>query len=250
MDSALSYRKRAHVGNVTLHKSEIDLAAAQEIGDIAGEINADPEVYVVLLTGTGDRFCTGTSPADLPYGPDAEAWLKNSPSAAIASLKAPVLAVLNGDALGVGLEIALACDLRLAGENAGFALPQIWGDRIPLDGGTQRLARLVGKGKALEMVLTGERISAAAALEIGLVNRVVAREKLEEEAEKLAQTLAGKAPLALRYCKEAVNKGLDLTLEQGLRLEADLYFLLHTTSDRSEGIRSFLAKRPPEYQGK
>ena len=119
-----------------------------------------------------------------------------------------------------------------------------------MNGGTQRLSRIVGKGKALEMVLTGEIVDAQAAFEIGLVNKVVKAADLAAEAEKLAANLAAKAPFALRYAKEAVNKGLDLTLEQGLRLEADLYFLLHTTADRTEGIQSFLQKRKPEYQGK
>jgi enoyl-CoA hydratase/carnithine racemase len=248
MQSAISYRKNAHLGYLTLTRSVIDLEAAQGLVEIVAQINGDPEVYSVVLTGTGDQFCAGAA-EDLLCRLEGQ-WPESSPSGAIASLKVPVLAVLNGDALGVGLEIALACDLRLAAEGAVFAFPEIEDERIPLDGGTQRLARLVGKGKALEMVLSGERVSARSALEIGLVNWVVAREKLADEAEKLAQTLAAKAPLALLYCKEAVNKGLDLTLEQGLRLEADLYFLLHTTSDRGEGIRSFLAKRPPKYEGK
>ena len=118
-----------------------------------------------------------------------------------------------------------------------------------MDGGTQRLPRLIGKGKALELVLTAETISAEEALEIGLVSGVVPQENLASEVEALAQAIAGKAPVALRYIKEAVNKGMDLTLEQGLRLEADLYFLLHTTADRTEGIKAFLEKRPPRFKG-
>ncbi len=249
MDKAISYSKSAHIGRLTLNRSELDLAAAQELAEFVAEINGDPEVYVTLLTGSGNTFCAAAA-ADLLSSLYAEQWPKASPSAAIASLKAPVVAAINGDALGLGLEIALACDLRLAAEGAQLAFPEIESGRIPADGGPQRLARLVGRGKALEMVMTGERISAGAALEIGLVNQVFAGENLAEQADKMALTLASKAPLALRYCKEAVNKGLDLTLEQGLRLEADLYFLLHTTADRSEGIRSFLAKRTPEYRGK
>ncbi len=121
---------------------------------------------------------------------------------------------------------------------------------MPMDGGTQRLSRIVGKAKALEMVLTGELISANAAFEIGLVNKVVGHDNLATEVENTAQIIAAKAPISLRYAKEAVNKGLDLTLDQGLRLEADLYFLIHTTTDRTEGIQSFLEKRPPKYKGK
>jgi enoyl-CoA hydratase/carnithine racemase len=173
-----------------------------------------------------------------------------SPAASLAAITRPTLASLNGDALGAGLEIALACDMRIAVETARFGLPQIKNGCIPSDGGTQRLARLVGKGKAMEMVLTGELINADEALEIGLVNKVVKAESLAAEVESLAATLVTKAPLAMRYCKEAVQKGLDMTLEQGLRLEADLYFLLHTTSDRTEGVQSYLQKRKPEYHGK
>ncbi len=118
-----------------------------------------------------------------------------------------------------------------------------------MDGGTQRLPRLVGRSKALELILTAETISAEEAFEIGLVSQVVPQEKLASEVEALAQTIASKAPIALRYIKEAVNKGMDLSLEQGLRLEADLYLLLHTTADRTEGIKAFLEKRPPRFKG-
>jgi enoyl-CoA hydratase/carnithine racemase len=152
--------------------------------------------------------------------------------------------------LGLGLEIALSCDIRITSEKARFAMTQVIEGFIPTDGGTQRLSRIIGRGKALEMLLTADAISAAEALEIGLVSKVVPADALTGEVTKLAETIASKGPIALRYLKEAVLKGMDMTLEQGLRLEADLYFLLHTTSDRMEGIKSFLEKRPPEYKGK
>ncbi|GAI24375.1 unnamed protein product [marine sediment metagenome] len=120
---------------------------------------------------------------------------------------------------------------------------------IPMDGGTQRLPRIVGKGKALELILAAETISAEEAFEVGLVNKVVTGENLASEVEAVAKTIAGKAPIVLKYAKEAVNKGLDLTLEQGIRLESDLYFILHTTADRTEGIKAFLQKRPPRFKG-
>ena len=119
-----------------------------------------------------------------------------------------------------------------------------------MNGGTQRLPRIIGRGKALELLLTSDVLTANEALEAGLISRVIQSETLAGEAEKLAWSIAAKGPLALRYLKEAVVKGMDLTLEQGLRLEADLYFLLHTTSDRTEGIKSFLEKRSPEYKGR
>ncbi|MBA7483351.1 Crotonyl-CoA hydratase [subsurface metagenome] len=128
-------------------------------------------------------------------------------------------------------------------------MPQVAQGLIPVDGGTQRLPRIVGKGKALELILTAETINAKEAFEIGLVHKVVAKESLAAEVEAMAKTITAKAPIALRYAKEAINKGLDLTLEQGLRLEADLYFILHTTADRTEGIKAFLQKRPPQFKG-
>ena len=161
-----------------------------------------------------------------------------------------VIAAINGDALGQGLELALSCDIRLASNEARFSLPQVAKGLIPGDGGTQRLSRIVGKGKALELILTAGVIDAGEALAIGLVNKVMAQEELTAGAEAMAKTMAAKGPIALRYAKEAVNKGLDLTLEQGLCLEADLYFLLHTTDDRTEGIRAFLEKRPPQFKGR
>jgi len=128
-------------------------------------------------------------------------------------------------------------------------LPQVGLGLIPSAGGTQRLPRIVGKSKALELILTAETISAGEALEIGLVNKVVPEEKLASEVEALAKTIGSKGPVALKYAKEAVNKGLDLTLEQGLRLEADLYFILQTTADRTEGVKAFLQKRTPQFKG-
>jgi enoyl-CoA hydratase/carnithine racemase len=172
------------------------------------------------------------------------------PAAAIAAIEQPVIAAINGDALGLGLEIALSCDIRLASAKARFTMPQVPKGLIPTDGGTQRLPRIIGRGKALELLLTAETITAAEALAIGLVSKVVPADVLAGEVANLAETIAAKGPIALRYLKEAVLKGLDMTLEQGLKLEADLYFLLHTTSDRTEGIKSFLEKRKPKYKGK
>jgi enoyl-CoA hydratase len=248
------YSKKDHVGWITLNRpkegNKIDLPMAQELAGVCSEISGDEEVYLAVITGTGDTFCSGGDIKNLIRSEDRyELPAKYSPAEAIAAVDCPTLATLNGDAIGEGLELALACDLRIASDRARFGLPQITAGRIPMDGGTQRLSRVVGKGKALELVLTGEIIDAQAAFEIGLVNKVVSQDSLKAEIETIAQVLAGKAPLAMRYAKEAMNKGLDLTLEQGLRLEADLYFLLHTTADRTEGIQSFLQKKSPQYKG-
>jgi enoyl-CoA hydratase/carnithine racemase len=146
--------------------------------------------------------------------------------------------------------MALACDIRIAGETSRFGLPQIKKGLIPWDGGTQRLTRLVGRGKALEMILTGETMSAEEAYRFGLVSQVVPPKELMAIVMKMAREMASKGSIALRYTKEAVYQGMDLTLEQGLRLEADLYLLIHTTKDRTEGIKAFREKRVPKFEGK
>ena len=167
----------------------------------------------------------------------------------IAKLDLPIIAAIHRDAVGQGLELALACDIRVSTESSCFGFPHIQRGSIPWNGGTQRLSRLVGRGKALEMILTGERINAREAYRIGLVNRISSSGELMAVVMKMAQEMASKAPLALRYAREVVHKGMDLSLEQGLRLEAGLYLLLHTTQDRTEGIRAFRKKRSPEFKG-
>jgi enoyl-CoA hydratase/carnithine racemase len=145
--------------------------------------------------------------------------------------------------------MALACDVRIASETSKFGLPQIRAGLVPWDGGTQRLSRTVGKAKALEMILTGELIDAREANRIGLVSRIVPADKVTTTVMELAKDMASKSSVSLEYCKEAIVKGMDLTLEQGLRLEADLYFLMHTTHDRKEGIKAFQEKRKPKFKG-
>ncbi len=237
--------RKNHVAHIILNRPEagnaINQSLAQELCEVCYGINQDNGIYVAVITGAGDVFCSGSDADSIEAG--------QSPANAIASIECPVIAAINGDALGQGLELALGCDIRLSSETSRFGLPQVSRGLIPLDGGTQRLPRIIGRGKALELLLTAETITAQEALEIGLVSRVVPPEKLAVEVEALAETLAAKGPLALKYIKEAVNKGLDMALEQGLRLEADLYFLLHTTADRTEGIKAFLGKRPPEFKG-
>ncbi len=245
--STVIYTKKDHVAHITLNRPEagniINLKLAQELEAVCRQINQDEDIYVVILTGAGNKtFCKGSELE--------KSGAVYSAATAIASIDRPVIAAINGDALGQGLELALSCDIRLASDRAKFGFPQVAQGLIPFDGGTQRLPRIVGRGKALELILAAETITAEEAVEIGLVSKVVGGANLAAEAEALARTIAAKGPIALRFIKEAVNKGLDLTLEQGLRLEADLYFLLHTTADRTEGITAFLEKRPPKFKGK
>ncbi len=242
--STVSYTRKDHVAYLTLNRpgavNKINLELSQELEDACRQANQDDEVYVVVLSGAGKAFCGGGEGKGAVYGV----------ASAVAAIEKPVIAAINGDALGQGLELALSCDIRLASDKAKLGFPEVAQGLIPADGGTQRLARLVGRGKALELILTAETVTAAEALEIGLVDRVVESSQLAEEAKALTATIASKGPIALRFIKEAVNKGLDLTLEQGLRLEGDLYFLLHTTADRTEGINAFLKKRPPKFKNK
>jgi enoyl-CoA hydratase len=244
--STVIYIKKDHIGSITLNRPEagnsLNLKLAQELEDICLKVNQDDDIYVVTITGAGDKaFCRG--------GELEKPGARYSPARAIASIEKPVIAAINGDALGSGLELALSADIRLASEKAKFGFPEVARGLIPSDGGTQRLPRIVGRGKALELILSAGIITAEEALGMGLVSKVVKGAELANETEALARTIAAKAPIALRFIKEAVNKGLDLTLEQGLRLEADLYFLLHTTADRTEGINAFLKKRPPKFKG-
>jgi enoyl-CoA hydratase len=241
----ISCTKKSHVAQVILNRPEaknvINQQLAQELSEVCLQINQDNDIYVVTVSGGGDAFCAGGMVETLALG--------SAPASAIAGIDCPVIAAINGEALGQGLELALSCDIRLASDRARFGLTQVAQGLIPMDGGTQRLPRIIGRGKALELLFTATTISSEEALEIGLVSKVVPPEKLAGEVEGLAKTIAAKGPLALKYIKEAVNKGLDMALAQGLRLEADLYFLLHTTADRAEGIKAFLEKRPPQFKG-
>ncbi|MFA5079875.1 MAG: enoyl-CoA hydratase-related protein [Dehalococcoidia bacterium] len=218
-----------------------DLAA--ELASICDELNYDTEIRAAVISGSGPVFCGDVASAN-------RTQTAFSLSAPVASLNCPVIAAINGDATGMGLELALACDIRIAADTALFSLPGIERGLIPSDGATQRLPRLIGRAMAMELMLTGDTISAAEALRIGLVSRVVPAKDVLNAGLEMGREMAGKASWALRFCKEAVYKGLDRTLAQGLQLEGDLYFLLHTTEDRTEGINAFKEKRKPEFKGK
>jgi enoyl-CoA hydratase/carnithine racemase len=244
-----SMEEKNHTAFITMGDPKIsngmDIAAALELDGICRKINGSPDISLIVLSGGGDVF-GGTYDVNeiLNAGVDIK-----TPAEAIASLNRPVIAALKGDALDEGFELALACDIRIAANTIKLGLSGIAGGKMPSDGATQRLPRIAGKGKALEMILTGEIIDAPEAYRYGILNQITAPEQFEDELNKLTAKLSAKAPFALQYAKEAVNKGPDLTLEQGLKLEADLYFLLHTTEDRTEGIRAFQQKRNPEFKG-
>jgi enoyl-CoA hydratase len=254
-DKAVVYQKMESVGIVTISRPETNNAinemVAADLEGICHDISNDEEIKVVIVTGAGQKaFSIGSELNELKSREIEHGGKLLSVATPVAALKCPTIAAINGDALGQGLELALACDIRIAVEKAFFALPHIASGLIPWDGATQRLLRMVGMTKTMEMLLTGEAINASEAYRIGLISKVVSPEELIPQAKNMAQSMAYQSPLALSFAKEAINKGMDLTLEQGLRLEADLYFLLHTTEDRTEGIKAFLEKRPPKFKGK
>jgi len=204
---------------------------------------------VAVVAGSGPVFATG-------WGEDVGGGQGNVPVdgpaafGGLARLPIPTICAINGDCFSAGLEVALACDLRIAAGGARFGFPEIAQGLIPRGGGTQRLPRAVGRSWAAWLLLTGETIDAQKALAIGLVNRVVPAAALEDEANALAKRIAGQAPLAVRFAKEAALAALEMPLEQGLRYELDLAVLLQTTEDRAEGVQAFLEKRPPRFEGK
>jgi enoyl-CoA hydratase len=225
---------------------------------VFGEIKNDPEVGVVILTGAGDRaFCAG---ADINFLRQltqttpiaAKTFVEKNRMAfgAIAHLGKPVIAAVNGFALGGGCELAMACHIRLAAENARFGQPEINLGLFPGAGGTQRLPRLVGMGIALEMMLTGEPISASEAYRVGLVNKVVPGAELMATAETLARQILAKAPLAVGLILEAVQHGMETSLAEGLQLEENLFAVICSTEDMREGTVAFLDKRPANFAAK
>jgi len=245
----IAFEQKEGVGIVTLFGPANDPARVSRLGDELTEACAaiawDEAIRVVLITGAGDN----------PFSIEAvyaeeQSGAGNSIVDPVSRLSQPVVIALSGDVTGTGLELSLACDVRIAAEGCRFCLPQVQSSLIPSEGGTQRLPRLVGKGKALEMILTGEAIDSAEAHRLGLVTKVVSFDKINDVSLSAAKEMALKAPLALQYIKEAVNGGMDVTLEQGLRMEADLYLLLHTTADREKGIRAFREKKIPVFEGK
>ncbi len=240
----IKYKKKGLIAYIILDLQESDLSICDcmctELLDVCDIISQDNSANVVVIKISGETFSFGATN-------EANATICEAINA-IACLGKIVVAIIDGDAIGEGLELALACDVRIASDRSRFALPNVAGGSIPSSGGTQRLPRLIGQAKALELILTANIIDAAEAFRIGLVQKIVLFQDIDKEGDILVQKIAEKAPIALRFCKEAVNKGMDLTFEQGLRLEADLYFLIQTTSDRMEGIKAFLDKRAPTFK--
>jgi enoyl-CoA hydratase len=233
----------------------LDAKTLDEIRQAALGFQQDESIRCVILTGSGEKaFVAGADihelARDTPAGARQRALRGQQTFDLIEQLGKPVIAAVNGLALGGGCELAMACTLRLAADNARFGQPEINLGLIPGFAGTQRLARLVGKTKAMEMILTGAPITAHEALAIGLVNRVVPAGELMSQARALAAELAAKPPLALRFAMEAINGGLEMPFAEASRLEAALFGIVTTTDDMREGTTAFLEKRTPEFKGK
>ncbi len=255
----LLYEKRDAVAFITINRPKVlnalNRRTLEELDDCIRDFHADDSLRAAVLTGAGEKsFVAGADINELAvlspvngrdYGLFGQSVLDR-----IERGGKPVIAAINGFALGGGCELAMACHLRLASESAKLGQPEVRLGLIPGYGGTQRLARLVGKGRALQHVLIGDPISAEEAHRIGLVNAVVPAAELLATAEAWARKIAANAPLAIRFAIEAVNHGLEMTLPEGLYLEATLFSLCATTEDMKEGTKAFLEKRPAKFVGK
>jgi enoyl-CoA hydratase len=226
-----------------------------ELAQVAERLVSDAAIKGAILTGSGPKaFVAGADIADLarqgPFDGKARALRGQAMLRRLETAGKPVIAAVNGYALGGGCELALACHLRIASETAKFGQPEVKLGIAPGYGGTQRLPRLVGKGNALQLILTGEMIDAREALRIGLVNRVVPANELLAVAEQTLRGILAMGPLAVALALEAVERGLEMPLEEGLLLEANHFGLLAATQDMQEGLKAFLEKRPPKFVGR
>jgi len=259
MYKTLIYEKTDNIGVLTINRPDklnaISNELTEELKQLLDEIEKDEELRVMLITGAGDKaFVAG---ADIKELVDRDALVGRKVSrtrqdlfSRIENLPAPVIAAVNGYALGGGLELAIACSIRICSEKAQFGAPEVKLGIIPGDGGTQRLPRLVGLGRAMEMILTGDFIDAQEAYRIGLVNKVVPHEELMDSVMEMAKKIAQRPPLAVRYAKEAVNRSQEGDSVSGYALESYLHALTCTTEDKKEGISAFLEKRKGDFKGK
>jgi len=226
-----------------------------ELGSAVDRLTTEAEIKGAILTGAGPKsFVAGADIGDLsrqgPFDGKARAQRGQAVLRRLETCGKPVIAAINGFALGGGCELAMACHIRIAGENAKFGQPEVKLGIAPGYGGTQRLPRIVGKGVALQLILTGEMIDAQEAYRIGLVNKIVPSGDLLAESEKMMRGILAMGPLAIRLAMEAVDQGLEMTLDEGLLLEANHFGLLAATSDMKEGTTAFLEKRAAKFQGR
>jgi enoyl-CoA hydratase len=254
----LLVEKNDRVATIIINRPEkrnaLTIKIREESVAVLKDLAADESIRVVILTGAGDKaFIAGADISEFANRTaisQRDVMTERSLFNAIDSFPKPVIAMINGYCLGGGCEVALACDLRFASENASFGQPEINLGLIPGGGGTQRLTRLIGEGRAMQMILTGEIINAQTAHAFGLVNMVVPAEELRAKTTEYANRIAQKSPVALRLAKEAVKTASRTLLDEGLRREVDLFALCFSTEDKEEGVRAFLEKRHAEFKGR
>jgi len=254
----LLVERRDRVAIITINRPDkrnaLNIKTREEGAALLEELRNDTSIGVVVITGAGDKaFIAGADIAEFA-GRTAmmqrDVMTARSLFTAIDTFPKPIIAMINGYCLGGGCELALACDLRIASETASFGQPEINLGIIPGGGGTQRLTRLVGEGKAMELILTGDIIDAKSAYAIGLVNAVVPADQLEAKTMEIANRMAEKSPIALSLAKESVKLASRSNLDEGLRHEVDLFALCFSTEDKNEGVSAFLEKRKPAFKGK
>jgi len=249
------YRAHKHIALVKLNRPKVLNALStelmHELVDCFLALDKNPEVRVIILTGSDRAFAAGadisqmvtTSPIDQINDQRFRTWEM------LRSITKPIIAAVNGFALGGGCELAMSCDFIIAGEDAKFSQPEIKIGTIPGAGGTQRLTRAIGKSKAMMMILTGDMIDAKSAYDWGLVAKVVPAPTLLQETFEIAKIISDKAPVAIKLAKEAVNKSFEMTLKDGMDFERRNYYLTFSSEDQKEGMKAFLEKRNPEYKG-
>ncbi|MBI2184845.1 MAG: enoyl-CoA hydratase/isomerase family protein [Thaumarchaeota archaeon] len=255
----IEFRKEQNFAVITLNRPDvlnaINIQMRQEILSALDEALNNDEIRVVIFAGTGRAFCSGVDVKELKSRTPLEARRTvklggTEPFNTIAQYPKPTIAAINGYAVGGGCELALACDIRLASENAKLGQPEVLRGLIPGAGGTQRLPRLVGPGLAKELIFTGKMVEAKEAERIGLVNHVYSAEELMKAAEDLAITIAKNGPVALMLSKAAIDRGLDSDITTGLAYEKEASTIIHYTDDKQEGTAAFLEKREPKFKGR
>jgi enoyl-CoA hydratase len=258
-EEVVLYQVKERIGYVTLNRPQamnsLSMEVRKALVDVFRRADEDPEVWVVIVTGAGDRaFSAGADITEFAQERSPIETLKTRLSYdfrhVMTHQEKPIIAAVNGYALGGGLELALACDIIIASEKASFGLPEVTVGVMPGGGGTQRLPRLVGRLKAMEMILTGERIDAQEAYRIGLVNRVVPHGELMSTAEDVAGKIISRSPWAVRLARQSVLRGAEMHLDEAIQVDQYISTLIFSTEDRLEGATAFKEKRPPRFKGK